>query len=42
MTLLQAYLLFGIPAIALSMAWGASWLVKSDYRKLEARERSGR
>ena len=33
MTLLEAYVLFGLPAIALLMGFGALLLVRADYKR---------
>ena len=40
MTLLEYYVMFGLPAIALLMAWGAHKLVDADYRRLDERART--
>ena len=37
MTFLEAYILFGLPAIALLIGLGAILLVRSDYKKDPAR-----
>ncbi len=35
MTLLEVYVTFGLPLIALGMAAGALWLTKRDRRQLD-------
>jgi hypothetical protein len=35
MTWMQAYVTFGIPAIALAMAFAALWLTRRDRRRLD-------
>lgn len=37
MTLLEAYILFGLPALALLIGLGAILLVRADYKKDPAR-----
>jgi hypothetical protein len=36
MTLLQAYVLFGLPLIALAIGFGALWLTRPDQRHTPA------
>ena len=42
MTPLAVYVTVVLPLIAIAMALGAKWLVRSDYRRLEERAASRR